>query len=109
MYSTLAYQGYGRGLDVAELRVINEWALDGWWPDLVVLIDVPPEVAAQRISDRNLDRFERQDAKFHQRVREGFHRLADDEPERFVVIDGSPPIAEVIDAARDGVRQRLGI
>ena len=109
VYSTLAYQGYGRGLDVAELRVINEWALDGWWPDMVVLIDVPPEVAAQRISDRNLDRFERQDAKFHQRVREGFHRLADDEPERFVVIDGSPPIAEVIDAARDGVRQRLGI
>lgn len=109
VYSTLAYQGYGRGLDVAELRAINEWALDGWWPDLVVLIDVPPEVAAERIRDRDLDRFERQDSRFHQRVRDGFHALATEEPDRFVVIDGTPPTAEVIETVRDAVRRRLGI
>ena len=59
VYSTLAYQGYGRGLDLDELRRINDWALGGLWPTRVVLLDGPDDVLAARLRGRELDRFER--------------------------------------------------
>ena len=59
VYSSLAYQGYGRGLPLDEVRAVNEWAIDGCWPDLVVLLDVPAEQLAHRMRRRELDRFER--------------------------------------------------
>lgn len=109
VYSTLAYQGYGRGLPVAEIRPINEWAVDGCWPELVVLVDVDPAALRDRMHGRELDRFEREDAAFHARVRDGFTALADDEPARWVVVDGAAD-ADVVEARiRAVVRDRLGV
>ena len=94
LYSSVAYQGYGRGLDADTIRQISAWATTELWPDIVVLIDVDADTASQRLQ-RELDRFEQAGADFHARVREGFLAQAAEEPERFVVIDGAGSIDEV--------------
>jgi len=109
VYSTLAYQGYGRGLKVDEVRRINRWAVGTCWPDLVLLIDAAPEVLERRMRGRQLDRFEQEGDQFHRRVRAGFRKMAAAEPERWVVIDGGQPLDEVATAIRSAVRDRLGI
>jgi dTMP kinase len=109
VYSTLAYQGYGRELPLAEVRHINEWAMGGLWPQLVLLLDAAPEVLESRMRGRQLDRFEQEGDEFHRRVREGFRQMAEAEPERWVLIDASLPRDEVAEAIRAAVRERLGI
>ena len=96
LYSSVAYQGYGRGLDPVEIRSISAWATDELWPDLVVLLDVDPEAAASRI-DPDRDRFEQAGEEFHRAVRGGFVALAasDPDPKRWLVIDGTLPVDEV--------------
>jgi dTMP kinase len=105
VYSTLAYQGYGRGLGLRELRFINSWAAREIWPDLVVLIEVPPEVVAERLRARQLDRFERAGPEFHERVLAGYRQMAVDEPGRWIVIRsaGSPEhvASQILAAVRD--------
>jgi dTMP kinase len=109
VYSSLAYQGHGRGLGEAEVRRINDWALDGTWPDLVVLIDVPMELLAERMKKRDLDRFEREDQAFFGRVLAGFRSMAAAEPGRFAVVDGTPPKDELQATILATVRERMGI
>jgi len=109
VYSTLAYQGYGRGLPVAEIRPINEWAVAGCWPELVILVDVDAESLHHRMHGRELDRFEREGDDFHARVRDGFRALAEAEPYRWAVIDGADEIDVVEAAIRTAVRDRLGV
>ena len=109
VYSTLAYQGYGRELPVDELRAINDWAIRGRWPDLVLLVDAPTELLEHRMHGRELDRFEQAGHEFHERVRHGFHDMAQNEPDRFVVIDGAVDVDAVSDAIRAAVRDRLGV
>ena len=109
VYSTLAYQGYGRCLPIDEIRQLNQWALHGLWPDLVVLIDTPIEVLERRMRGRQLDRFEREDDDFHARVREGFRTMATDDPEHWVVIDGAAGMDEVGTNIRSCVSERLGL
>jgi dTMP kinase len=109
VYSTLAYQGYGRGLPLDEVSRINEWALAGCWPDLVLLLDVAPDELERRMSGRHLDRFEREGADFHARVRDGSCRMAAEEPSRWVVVDASGPPETVAAVLRRAVRDRLGI
>ena len=109
VYSTLAYQGYGRELALPDLRSINEWAVHGHWPQLVLLLDTPPAVLERRMRGRQLDRFEREGDAFHQRVRDGFQAMALAEPERWVVIDGSQPLDGVAQAIRAAVTERLSI
>jgi dTMP kinase len=108
VYSTLAYQGYGRGLDVAELRHVNGWAIAERWPDLVLLLDVSPEVQAARMHGRELDRFERESDEFHRRVRAGFAAMAAADPAHWVVIDADRPLDDVYASVREAVRDRLG-
>jgi dTMP kinase len=108
VYSTLAYQGYGRGLDLEHLRAVNDWALQSRWPDLVLLIDVEPDVVEHRLRGRQLDRFERAGHEFHERVRHGYRAMAAAEPDRWVVLDGSVAIEAVAAAARTTVAERLG-
>ena len=91
VYSSLAYQGYGRMLDIDELRYINNWAIGGRWPDLVVFINVPLDVLHERLKRRELDRFEREDRAFFERVFTGYHTLALADPARWLIIDGLPP------------------
>ena len=107
VYSTLAYQGFGRGLPIEALREINEWAIKSCWPDLVVLIDTPFEVLERRMRGRQLDRFEREDDQFHARVREGFRAMADGDPKRWVVVDGAAGMDEVGNNIRRCVAERL--
>jgi dTMP kinase len=109
VYSTLAYQGYGRCLPINEIRQINEWALHAQWPDLVVLIDTPTEVLERRMRGRQLDRFEREDDDFHARVRDGFRTMAEEDPARWVVIDGAAGMDEVGSNIRRCVGERLGL
>jgi dTMP kinase len=104
VYSTLAYQGYGRQLDLDELRRINDWALQGVWPSLVVYFEADPEVVAERLNGRHLDRFERAGEEFHQRVLDGYRQLAAADPQHWVVVttegDKDAIAAEVLDAVR---------
>jgi dTMP kinase len=99
VYSALAYQGYGRGLDLAELRHVNDWAMRGLWPSLVVLLDAPTDLLAARLHGRDLDRFERAGDDFHERVINAYRTMADAEPERWVVV--------AADGDRDKVAARI--
>jgi dTMP kinase len=109
VYSSLAYQGYGRGLDLSMLRTVNDWALDGRWPDLVILLDLDHEVAMQRLSSRTLDRFEQETKEFFARIREGFRTMAADERHRWVVLDATRSTDEIELDVRRAVTQALGI
>ena len=109
VYSSLAYQGYGRGLPVDEVRLVNEWAVDDTWPDLVVLLQVPDEVAAERMRRRQLDRFEQAGDAFHARVVAGFADMAAADADRWVVVDASGPLDEVTRTIRAVVAERLGV
>jgi dTMP kinase len=109
VYSSLAYQGYGRGLDLSMLRTVNDWALDGRWPDLVILLDLDHEVAMQRLSSRTLDRFEQETKEFFARIRDGFRTMADDERHRWVVLDATGSTDEIELDVRRAVTQALGI
>ena len=104
--SSIAYQGYARGLDPDEVRRLSEWATDGVWPDLVVLLDLEPSVASTRLGSR-LDRFEEESSDFHDRVTAGFRALAAADPDRWVVVEGSGSVAEVGEAVRAAVAERL--
>ncbi|MFM7963460.1 MAG: dTMP kinase, partial [Actinomycetota bacterium] len=109
VYSSLAYQGYGRQLDLVELRRLNDFAIVSRWPDLVVYIRVELDVVRQRLLKRDTDRFEREDDQFFLRVIDGFDRLAEAEPQRWLVVDGSPPKDELEQIIRRGVAERLGL
>ena len=102
-YSTVAYQGYGRGLDLATIRQINEVATRGLLPHLVVLLDLPPEKGLERKGDVSRDRFEQEDYEFHRRVREGYLEQAMREPDRWLVLDSILPKKSIAEA----VWQRL--
>ncbi len=89
--STLAYQGFGRGLPVDELHAIQRFATAGRVPDLTILLDIQAEVGLARKSSEERNRFEAGfDVAFHRRVRDGYLRLAAAEPARFAVVDASP-------------------
>ena len=108
VYSTLAYQGYGRGLDLEELRRLNDWATRGRWPDLVVFLDVADDVAAARLAKRQLDRFERAGADFHRRVVDGFRALAAADPTRWIVARPEGDKDDVAAGIHEAVLARLG-
>lgn len=109
VFSTLAYQGYGRGLPVDEVRTINEWAIGETWPDLVILLRVPPELLAERMSRRTLDRFEAAGDDFHARVDAGFAEMAAADPDRWVVIEATGGKGSVTREIRAVVSDRLGL
>ena len=92
--STLAYQGYGRGLDLDELKAMMRFATGGLEPDLNVLMDLSPEQAWQRLGS-SVDRFEGQGRGFLDRVRNGFLTLATADPERWAVVDAAGTTDEV--------------
>jgi dTMP kinase len=99
--STLAYQGYGRGVDLARLEAATELAIGSCLPDLTILIDTPPELANDRRARDARDRFESADLAFHQRVREGYLEIAHKWEGRWCVIDGSKSEEEVAAAVDD--------
>lgn len=112
--STLAYQGYGRGMDLEWLRRLNAEASGGLCPDLTLLFDCPPEAGLARAAGRrdrpgeaSEDRFEREELDFHRRIRGGFLELARQEPRRFRVIDASLSISAVAHRVREILDEEL--
>lgn len=85
--ATLAYQGYGQGLDLQTIHELNALATGGLLPDLTLLLDLDPGVGVRRIAGRPLDAFERMDVAFHQRVREGYLEIARADKRRVLVFD----------------------
>ncbi len=104
--STLAYQGFGRGLDLAVLREVLGFATGGLEPDLTIVVDGDLETARARSSGAKADRLEQLDPSFHARVREGFLQLADSTPS-WVVIDGGQNLDEVAAATNAAIAQHL--
>ena len=111
--STLAYQGYGRELNLETLRRLNAFATDGLVPDRTILLDVPPEVAAARMRTRErlthaaADRMEKAGEAFHLRLREGFLRLAAEDPRRIALISAAGSVEEVAEAVWNSIRHML--
>lgn len=91
--STIAYQGYGRGLDLEVIETVNNIATQGLKPDLIVFLDISVNHGLARKGRR--DRFEREEIAFHQRVQRGYLQMARKDPERWLVIDGSLPRREI--------------
>ena len=87
--SSLAYQGFARGLPVEFIRAANAFATRGLTPDKTFLLDVPVEIGKARRSTGETNRLDREAEAFHQRVREGYLAVAAEEPERFVILDGT--------------------
>ncbi len=111
--ATLAYQGFGRLLELDRLRQINDWATDGLRPDLTIILDVAEGFGLERARARNAaadlhheSRFEGEDLRFHRRVREGYLALAEAEPERYAVVDASGSVDEVFARMAEALRAR---
>jgi len=94
--ATYAYQGYGSGVELNKLGILEQWVQGSLRPDLTILLDVPVEIGRQRTAgSREADRFERERAEFFERVRQGYLQRARDEPRRFFVADASGQPAEI--------------
>ena len=93
--STLAYQGYGRGLAVGELQELDDWATGHLAPDLIILLDLPLEVARRRLHSATLDRIEAGGDEFLERAQAGFRQLAAADPARWRVVDAGGSVDEV--------------
>lgn len=114
--ATVAYQGHGRGLDLAVIEELNRLATDSLQPALTVLIDCPVQVGLARALSRieatsgaREERFELESVRFHERVRAGYLALAAADPERFVVVDGSGDVAQTEKLVIEALSGRLPV
>ncbi len=89
--STVAYQGYGRGLDIPHIVSLNKLATGDIEPDLTILLDMPPEIALSRMSGRKKDTFDNSELSFHKRVRQGFLEQAQSDKSKWLVLDANLP------------------
>ena len=107
--ATLAYQGYGRGLDVERLLDIHRWSTGDLWPDVTILLDCEVATAMERrgLRREGPDRVEQQDTAFHERVRDGYLKLAAAEPSRFLVLDANGPLEKVAADLHTLIRRRF--
>ena len=111
--STIAYQGYGRGMDPEQLQMLNDHATGGLWPDVTFLLDLPAEVGLGRALARNgregltqsEGRFEAEALAFHQRIREGFLARAARWPERFCVLDAQNTPEGIVEKAVEHLKK----
>jgi len=106
--STLAYQGYGRGLDLDTLRTITAFATGGLVPDLTIYLDIAIEEGLRRKVPQEWNRLEAQALAFHQRVREGYLEMAAGEPDRWLEVDAFQPIADIQAAIRERIEVLIG-
>lgn len=106
--SSIAYQGTGRTLSTTEIAALSSWATEDLLPDLTVLLDIDPAIGLARAGNPSgPDRLEREQVDFHQRVRTGFVHLAEQHPERYLVLDATRPAAELADDIAAEVLGRL--
>jgi dTMP kinase len=108
--SMLAYQGYGRGVGLAELAMLHRLALGDFTPDLTLVLDLPIEVGlARAVARSSADRFERLDPDFHERLRQGFRQIAADNPARCMLIDASGDPQTVHGAVLAVIERQFGV
>jgi dTMP kinase len=107
--STIAYQGYGRKIDIDAIKNTNEIATRGLKPDLTILLDIPVSEGFARKTGQEPDRFEKEARAFHQRVRKGYLQLAAEEPQRWLVIDASLPKEKIKQIIWEKVSSLLSI
>lgn len=108
--SSVAYQGFARGLSVSDINWLNQFATDGLKPDLTLYLDIETEEGLARIASRGekgLDRLDRESLDWHKRVREGYLSILEAEPERLVKIDASQEPDEVLSACLEVIRERF--
>lgn len=107
--SSFAYQGYARGLDLATLRQITRFATGGLKPSPTILLDIDVKrgLARRRAGGDEMNRLDLETEAFHQRVRQGYHKMVAAEPERWVVIDADRPVNEVQAELRELVARRM--
>ena len=105
--SSLAYQGFGRGLGYDKVFTINQYAIEGCLPDLTLFIDVPPKIGLKRVfsNQRKVDRLDLETLEFHEKVYQGYQHLAKTFPHRIKVIDGTKSLEEVIEASLTWINQ----
>lgn len=104
IFSSLAYQGYAREIDVNEIFEINKFAIGEYMPDLNILFDVSPEVGLARINknkDREINRLDLEKIDFHNKVRDGYHKLSEENKENFQVINAEKSIEEVFNEVKN--------
>ncbi len=104
--STVAYQGYGRGLDIERIKMLNSIATNGRKPDLTIVFDVDLETSQKRVGD-NKDRMESAGCEFHNRVRFGYLDIAKEEPERIKVVNAAQSIEAVFDDVKKIIEKYL--
>lgn len=109
--STTAYQGYGRGMLLDDIALLQRLALGDIAPDLTLILDVPVELGLARVAARSgdADRFERLDLAFHERLHDGYRRIAADDPARCVLVDASGDAETVHGAVFAIVAERFGL
>lgn len=109
--SSVAYQGYGRGIDPDAVRAINAFATGGLVPDRTIVLDVDPAAGIAAATSSSADRLEREELSFHERVREGFRAIAEREPDRVIVIPraDSETVWRAVLIALEPTLARLGI
>lgn len=108
--STLAYQGYGHRMDLAQLRTIVDFATGGLKPALSILLDIDVEIGlARRQKEGGVNRLDAFALEFHRRVREGYHQLVAAEPERWAVVDANQAPAQVQKDLRTVISERLQV
>lgn len=108
--STLAYQGYGHGIDPSRIRAIHEAVVGDFTPDLTLVLDIPVKDGLARAThgaDGNENRYENMDVAFHERLNEGFRQIVADNPDRCVLIDAAGTIDEVHARIMDALASRL--
>ncbi|MGG7060194.1 dTMP kinase [Clostridium nigeriense] len=104
IYSSLAYQGYARGIDIEEISQINKFAVGEYMPDLNVLFDVSPEVGLSRINknkDREVNRLDLEKIDFHKKVMEGYYKLVEENNDKFAIINAEKSIDEVFNEVKE--------
>jgi dTMP kinase len=106
--ASYAYQGYGRGIDLGIIETLNRLVTKGVRPNLTILLDCPVDVGLGRKSaDGNLDRFEKEELSFHQKIRNAYIELAEDDPKRFVVLNARKDLAKTQEVIREKVEKLL--
>ncbi|MCM3588590.1 dTMP kinase [Mesobacillus maritimus] len=106
--SSLAYQGYARGLGIDEVYSINKFAIENMMPSITLYFDLDPRIGLERINKnkgREINRLDLENVEFHEKVREGYLQLVERFPERMVKIDASKPVEEVFKEAKKRIEQ----
>ncbi len=106
IYSTLAYQGYARGLDINLIKQLNQLVIENVKPDIVFLLDIPVELSLKRLGEKK-DRIEGESKEFHEKLRRGFLDIAHQEKERFIVIDATKSKEEIFNQIKSVVLEKL--